>query len=126
MRDMVLDQIPANVRAFLDKIEDFAGLEITFTRNPRPVSPTDPNPDGPASMTWEHRATILLRTEDIDPQGILHELLHIHRYWVEGIPQIMPATPHPPADHWRTTSSIETDLARISHERLPPNSNNAL
>ncbi len=30
--------------------------------------------------------------ENIDVQGIVHELLHIHRYWVEGVPRIFPTS----------------------------------
>ena len=99
----------------MNEIENFAKREIQVELDPRPVSPTEPNPDRPASQTNHNRATIFIRSEEsFQPQGILHELLHIHRYWVEAVPQVMPAKGDRNTDEsWRITSQIENTLEHL-------------
>ena len=42
---------------------------------------------------------------------MVHELLHIHRYWVETIPQLVPWPGDAMAqDTWHMTSAIENDI----------------
>ena len=48
--------------------------------------------------------------------GILHELLHVQRYWVEGVPQVMPIK-DAPDNNWGVTSEIENCL---EHQIIVP------
>lgn len=110
-------QLPANVAALVTRIEDFANREIQVTVDTRPVSETDPNPDRQAIEVTERRATIYLRRKDSFPiHGVLHELLHIERFWLEGIPQVLPLR-DPDGDRLRITSSIENVL---EHQIIVP------
>lgn len=81
--------------------------------NPRPVSPTDPNPNHLAADVNDRHARILIRREeDFKPEGVLHELLHIERFWKEMIPQIVPVD-QGNADRWSVTGEIENSLEHL-------------
>ena len=87
LRDRVRVAIPPNVLSLMDDIEAFARTHISVERNTHPLSETDPNPLAPACSVTHTRGTIYLRDiENIDVGGILHELLHIQRWWIEQIP----------------------------------------
>lgn len=84
-------QLPRGVATLVDRIESFAKREISVEVDNRPRSPTSPNPDSLAARVTPTSATILLRSKDVfPPHDVLHELLHIERMWVEGIPQLVP------------------------------------
>lgn len=58
-------------------------------------------------------ATILLRSKDVfPPHDVLHELLHIERLWVEGIPQLMPRH-DPKGARGRIATDIENALEHL-------------
>jgi hypothetical protein len=105
------DQLPLNITALVDRIEAFARHEIAVAVDTRPVSPTSPNPDRLAADVTERAATIYLRSRDVCPaHDVLHEVLHIERLWLEGIPQVMPA--HDP-ELKTVTSAIENALEHL-------------
>lgn len=104
MRSAVLSILPSPSRNLLDEIERFAGVEVEFVRREEPATPTIPNPDASATEVHHDRAVISIYRDAITPDGITHELLHIHRYWIEGVPQIMQIGNNP--DHWSNTSQI--------------------
>jgi len=107
LRDMVRATLPPNILSLMDDIEAFASTHISIERNTRPLSETDPNPLAPASSATHTKGTIYLRDiENIDANGILHELLHIHRWWVEQIPQALPIA----EKNLPITSNIENAL----------------
>jgi hypothetical protein len=99
-------QLPRDVTTLVDRIESFAEREISVAVDNRPRSPTSANPDSLAAHVTPTSATILLRSKDVfPPHDVLHELLHIERMWVEGIPQLMPR--HDPKG---TRSKIAQDV----------------
>lgn len=102
------DQLPDNVRQLLAKLEDFAGFEITVQPNPTPLSTTDPNPNAPAISLSEQDATIFIRNGVFQSEGIVHELLHAHRFWIEGVPQLVPVDND--EEHWKIASEVENAL----------------
>jgi len=111
------DQLPQQVAVLIDQIEAYARREIQIAVDTRPVSPTDPNPDRLAAEVTEQRATIYLRAPDaFPPHGVLHELLHIHRFWVDGIPQVLPVH-DPDGERLQVTGSIENAL---EHQIIVP------
>lgn len=111
MKDDVLSSLPVSVRALFREIEDFARLPIGIEKNTHPPSSIDPNPQSPATEVSHDKATIYLRTIKTDSQGILHELLHIYRYWVEKIPRLIPVSND--NNNWGITSGIENDLEHL-------------
>src|SRR5262245_47533601 len=87
-REDAIKLLPENVCALLREVEDWSGLKIAIQQNSDPPDPDDPFPQVPATIFSHDSATILLRSVDSNPQGTLHELLHLKRYWVEGIPML--------------------------------------
>lgn len=81
----------------------------------RPISQTEPNPGRLSSSANHDAATIFTRSEDVfPPHGVLHELLHIRRYWIEAVPQVMPTRgDEDSSERWRITSQIENALEHL-------------
>jgi hypothetical protein len=93
-RAAVLDVLPEKSKELLARLEEFAGREIVFAAYTTPPDDGEVNPDAPATEMTAAGARILLRDGmPIPAQGVTHELLHIERYWVEGVPQLFPANP---------------------------------
>ena len=108
----IVAKLPPRASALLADIENWSGRSVQFAPNPRPLSALDPNPFAAACELDETNATIFYRDVNaLSDNGIVHELLHIHRYWVEGIPQLVPIS----ADerHWKLTSEIEGALEHL-------------
>jgi hypothetical protein len=106
LREQVRKALPANALELMDDIEAFAQREILFSFNDRP--PPAEYPGAAACCVFEDHARILLReAAPISPQDILHELLHIRRYWIERTPQLEPIAELDDPDHWDVTARIE-------------------
>lgn len=112
MEKLVLKKLPKPVVGLVEEIESAMGKEITYLPNPYPICLTDPNPNALACSVSEHGADIFHRVEEIDPHGLTHELLHIRRYLVENIPQILPVK-DPTGQHIQITSQIENSLEHL-------------
>lgn len=112
MEQKYLDQLPAKSASLLKEIEEHSGREVHVLPNPYPVGLTDPNPTGMACMVDESGARIFLRNESLDAHSFTHELLHIHRYWVRQIPQVVPVS-DPNGTNIRVTSSIENAIEHL-------------
>lgn len=79
--------LPDSVRQLADSIEISAGAEIKFRRGLRK---DDPSPLA-AQISERVEPVILYRDlGEISAESVLHELLHIERYLVEGEPQLYP------------------------------------
>jgi len=112
----VLDALPSNVRSFAEQLEAFSGthieVRISNSRVDRLRGEIDPDPGGPACQLTETEAVVWVRDfATVDPQGFLHELLHIERYWVAGVPQIVALAPD--VDRTKITSGIENALEHL-------------
>jgi hypothetical protein len=93
LRRKTLDALPSKALNLLETIENFAKKEIGFVSEstlPERFKIPGYRATSPKAAVSHVVATIILPSGDIDPQGIVHELLHIHRYWVEGVPQCQP------------------------------------
>src|SRR5262249_29258125 len=84
-REAVRKNLPANVLALMDAIEAFAGLEIGVTGRSGPPRRNDA---ASATLSFDYATIILPASGSISPLVMLHELLHIERYWMQGVPQL--------------------------------------
>jgi hypothetical protein len=110
LRGQVRGALSPDIVTFMDGIERFAGRNIEFAFNNQP--PPDNYPNATAACILEDGARILLREGGlIEPQNILHELLHIHRYWVQHTPQLEPLVDH--ESNWEITRRIEDALEHL-------------
>jgi hypothetical protein len=109
LRELVLNNLPSNVAGLLAEIENVSGLKVKFELDTTVLPPNTVNIDSEMSEISHDRATVKLRNPDsVNLTGITHELIHIHRYWVEQIPQVMPRDNN---DYkWSVTSEMENDL----------------
>lgn len=111
MNSRFKELLPGNVQRLVDEIEDFASLQVEVHPNLRPLSSTEPNPDTLGCKVSESRAVIYYRKEEhFLPQAVLHELLHVRRYWVEQVPRILPVEN---GERARITSQIENTLEHL-------------
>lgn len=98
----------------MDLLEDRAGFPIAFERNPAPPDASLADPLAWETQFSEAHATIRSHNFDsVDARGATHELLHIHRAWVEGIPQLRPVKAEPTLENFRACSLIENDLEHL-------------
>ncbi|WP_339897883.1 hypothetical protein [uncultured Gilvimarinus sp.] len=112
MKNAYLGQLPEKASLLVREIEEYSGRNIEVLPNPYPMSKTDPNPNGLACNVNEVSARILYRGNQIDTHAFTHELLHIHRYWVRQVPQILPVS-DPNGSNIQVTSSIENALEHL-------------
>lgn len=85
-----LELLPAQAHKLVRQIEAYTKFPIDVLPHPHSADPNDPNPQAPACTVSESSATIYVR-EGSTPQGIVHELLHIRRFLVDGVPRLFPA-----------------------------------
>ena len=109
LRERLRAELPRHILSMMDEIEAFAGMPIAVAINNGPVEPNTINPNALATAVSHEDATIFVRSIDnIDAHGVCHELLHIRRYWVEGVLQIHPLAPNAASDKFCAT--IENEL----------------
>lgn len=114
MEQRFLDLLPLEAQELVQRIEAHTGIPIDVQRTERPPNLTLPNPYSPGAEVYADRAVILHYGEDhLDAHALVHELLHIERYWVEGVPQIVPIG-NATDDHWSITSSIENAIEHLA------------
>jgi hypothetical protein len=113
IRGQVRSELPDNVRCLMDGLEAYADQHINFAFNVRP--PPDSYPNAAACALEDAGATIFLREgASIIPQDILHELLHIQRYWIDRIPQLEPVQElADKAGNWDVIACIENILEHL-------------
>jgi hypothetical protein len=105
LRDTVRAALPDKVLALMDKIEAHAGSQIKVE--------LDPASSSASTVVWVHGAALRIpSSEAINPNEILHELCHIERYWVEGVPQFVPSNPDD-QDRWQLTSACNNALEHL-------------
>lgn len=111
LRDQTRSSMPANVIALWHAVESFAQVQIQVENHPPHLCP--PGVSQPASiMAGKDGATIYLPTDEIlTAQAVYHELLHAHRLWVEGVPELVILTEN--ENDWRIVGELEADLEHL-------------
>jgi hypothetical protein len=108
-----LEKLGIEIQRLVQEIENFAVAEIRVSSTPTPSSKSGQPPKTLALISSEMGATILYRdTEDFRPQAVLHELLHLRRYWIDFVPQILPID-DPDGDKIRLANQIENTLEHL-------------
>ena len=113
MQPEFVERLPPTVAALLTELESFAGSPIVVEADQTPASTIEPNPDRMGVLVRSSGATIVIRNGVFDPHGALHELLHVRRYWMERIPQIIPRDSNA-EQNWQITSQIENALEHLT------------
>lgn len=112
-----LSRLPQPIQDLAAEIEQAAGLPIAVVQEDDGEVPVD----SPSKVVWttvtESEATIFFfRDSDWDPEYVLHELLHIQRYWVEATPQLEPAL-RPDLrgndGNWQITAMLDNALEHL-------------
>lgn len=113
MEQTFLRRLNADIRRLVEEIEAFAGTEIEVRPAPAPTRPGEREPKAAVLIASEHRATLLCRTDqEPPPQAVLHELLHLQRYWVERVPQFVPAA-DPDGEKTKIAHEVENALEHL-------------
>ncbi|WLB58044.1 hypothetical protein [Bradyrhizobium japonicum] len=96
-REKVLASLPRNVIGLIEEIELFAGTQIEFRDKSILLSAGETNV-GVESVfaTHTHAYISLPDLDSVNASAIIHELLHLRRYWVEQVPQIEATTNRSP------------------------------
>lgn len=113
MRQDFLQRLNADSQRLVEEIETFAGTEIDVQAAPTPTQPTERQPKAVALIASEQGATLLYRSEqEFDAQAVLHELLHLQRYWMERVPQFIPVA-DPNGEKTKIANEIENALEHL-------------
>lgn len=119
LRKKVLEALPSKALNLLDAIENFAKREIRFVGHDAvPGHLKYPGYKSTTTYTGlDHIHASIILPSSIDPQAVVHELLHIHRYWVEGVPQWQPV---PGKSDPRSLSCIGGNENLLEHLSIVP------
>ncbi|MFQ5935315.1 MAG: hypothetical protein ACE5LB_02750 [Acidiferrobacterales bacterium] len=91
MEQRFFQRLSAELQNLVQELEDFAGVEIEVRPKPTPTGETTAKSKAVALISSEKGATLLCRSEDhFTTQAVLHELLHLRRYWIDFVPQLVP------------------------------------
>ena len=111
MEAAYLDQLPGDVRSLAEQIERETGSEIRVTVDPERAHHAADNPGYLSCNVDVHGAELLIPAPDHFPDSsVLHELLHIRRFLLEGVPHIIVCDTY---TNW--TPEFESALIRLDN-----------
>jgi hypothetical protein len=89
MKKTYLCRLGSEIQALVEDIERRSGIEICVETDDSRVGRNVGEPDPLACVIDESEARLLVPSStELSDGPVLHELLHIHRFLVEGVPQI--------------------------------------
>jgi hypothetical protein len=113
MESSFLEKLGTDIQCLVEEIENFSATEIQVRPTPTPTSESAQSPKAIALIASEYGATLLCRDAgDFRPQAVLHELLHLRRYWIDFVPQIL-AIDDPDGDKIKLANQIENTLEHL-------------
>ncbi len=111
MQNEYLSQLSDDVRSLVEQTEQSSGIDITVVVDPSRMRGRQDQPDSLACDVSQHGARLLVPTTDHFPDGsVLHELLHIRRFLVNGVPRIVVCD-----DYSVWTPQLETALTQLDN-----------
>jgi hypothetical protein len=113
MQQAFLQRLNSDTQDLVREIEVFAASEIELRAAPAPSGQTASAARAVALIASENGATLLYRgEEEFQTPAVLHELLHLRRYWIDYVPQLVP-TVDPQGDKIKIASQIENALEHL-------------
>jgi hypothetical protein len=107
-----LDRLAPDVRNLVEEVQRAIGMEIVVTVDQGRAQNRADRPDTMACEVELNRATILIPTVEYFPDGaVLHELLHIRRHLVDGVPMLVDCV-----DYLTCDPEIGTKLAKHDND----------
>jgi hypothetical protein len=108
-----LQRLSAETQRLVREIEEFAASEIELRAAPAPSSQEPSAARAVALIASASGATLLYRGEvDFQTPAVLHELLHLRRYWMDSVPQLVPIA-DPMGDKTKIANQIENTLEHL-------------
>lgn len=114
MQKEYLDRLAPDIRSLVEEIERACGVEVVVKVVPDRARNLPDEPDPLACKVHPYGAELLIPGPDYFPDGsVLHELLHVRRFLVEGVPCLTdcgtyePWNPHIRTSLTRQDNSIE-------------------
>ena len=108
-----LKRLSAETQRLVREIEEFAASEIELRAAPAPSSQAVDAARSVALIASETGATLLYRgEEEFQTPAVLHELLHLRRYWIDFVPQLVPVADLQ-GDKTKIANQIENTLEHL-------------
>lgn len=113
MEQAFLQRLSAETQRLVREIEEFAASEIELRAAPAPSSQAVDAARSVALIASETGATLLYRgEEEFQTPAVLHELLHLRRYWIDFVPQLVPVADLQ-GDKTKIANQIENALEHL-------------
>lgn len=114
MKKEHLDRLGFKIRTFVEDIERQSGIVIQVETDDSRVGRNTGEPDPLACVVNESEARLLVpSTTELSDGPVLHELLHIHRFLVEGVPQISVCEDHWSPDLERFFAQLDNNIEHL-------------
>ena len=113
MQQAFLQRLNTETQNLVREIEAFASSEIDLRAAPSPSIQAAGAARTVALIASETGATLLYRgEEEFQTPAVLHELLHLRRYWIDYVPQLVPLA-DPQGDKTKIANQIENTLEHL-------------
>ena len=113
MQRAFLQRLNTETQDLVREIEAFAASEIELRAAPPPSSEAASAARAVALIASETGAILLYRgEEEFQTPAVLHELLHLRRYWIDRVPQLVPLA-DPQGDKTKIANQIENALEHL-------------
>lgn len=113
MQQAFLQRLTSETQDLVREIEAFATSEIELRAAPAPSNQTTGAARAVALIASETGATLLYRgEEEFQTPAVLHELLHLRRYWIDYVPQLVPVADSQ-GDKIKIANQVENTLEHL-------------
>ncbi len=112
MRQAFLGRLGSRARELVEEIEAATGFEIEFRQSQRGRLALPYENHSDARTTFSHTEALIEHDADISEvpvHSLVHEILHLHRGYVERVPFVMPRR----ATEFDTASALDNDIEHL-------------
>ena len=110
MEAQYLSALPCKLQRAINDAESLSCCSIKVIRDPNAGDFDNVELGITASGVCD--ATIRYKSSSVTPWTLMHETLHIRRYWNEAVPQLFARDQTPP---WNQDAQLLNDFIRITH-----------